>query len=202
MKKIVLASGNAGKIREIREIFSGLDVEIVAQSGLGIESPEESGETFTENALIKARYAAEQTGLATIADDSGIAVEALGGKPGVHSARYAGANAGDEDNLLRLLRELEGVPDEDRSAAFHCAAVLVFPGDTEASIVVEEVWHGTILHSRRGAGGFGYDPVFLDPDSHKTGAEMSKAEKNAVSHRGKAFRKLRQRIGALCERRR
>lgn len=188
--RIVLASGNAGKIREIADIFAGLDVEIVAQSDFGIESPEETGTTFVENALLKARFAANQSGLPAMADDSGIVVDALDGRPGVYSARYAGEGASDEDNLELLLQQMQDVPDDRRGGGFHCAAVLVFPANQHEPIVVEAVWRGTILRERRGSGGFGYDPVFLDTDSQKTGAEMSREEKNAVSHRGKAFRAL------------
>ncbi|MDH3439156.1 MAG: RdgB/HAM1 family non-canonical purine NTP pyrophosphatase [Gammaproteobacteria bacterium] len=197
MKKIVLATGNAGKIREIASIFSGLDVEIVAQSTLGIDSPEETGDTFADNALLKARFAADQSGLPAMADDSGIVVDALGGRPGVRSARYAGENATDEENLDLLLEALEGVPDDRRGAGFHCAAVLAWPEEHQAAIVVEEVWRGRILRERRGSGGFGYDPVFLDLQKQKTGAEMSREEKNVISHRGKAFRKLRDRVQDL-----
>ena len=196
MQKVVLATGNAGKIREIRDLFADLDVEIVAQSDLGIESPEESGVTFVENALLKARHAADAAGLPAMADDSGIVVDALDGRPGVYSARYAGEGATDDDNLTLLLQELQDVPDEQRGGGFHCAAVLAWPGNERAPVVAEAVWRGTILHARRGAGGFGYDPVFLDPESGKTGAELSREEKNDVSHRGKAFRKLHALIGA------
>lgn len=201
MKQFVLATGNAAKIREIADIFADLHIDIVPQTEFGIESPEESGETFVENALLKARYAAKQSGLPALADDSGIAVDALDGRPGVRSARYAGEGASDDENLELLLRELANVPDSNRGAGFHCAAVLAFPGDVRAPLIVEAVWRGTILRERRGSGGFGYDPVFLDPAANKTGAEMSRAEKNAVSHRGKAFRKLHDRLGALGGRR-
>lgn len=190
MKKIVLATGNAGKLREIAAIFAPLQLEIVAQSDLGIDSPEETGETFVDNAVLKASYAARRTGLPAMADDSGICADALGGRPGVRSARYAGENATDDENLDLLLEEMAGVADAERGGGFHCAAVLAFP-DQRAPIVVEEVWRGTILRERRGSGGFGYDPVFLDPASGLTGAELSREEKNKVSHRGKAFRKLR-----------
>jgi XTP/dITP diphosphohydrolase len=197
VKKIVLASGNVGKIREIADIFSSVDVEIVAQTDLGVESPEETGETFIDNALLKARYAADRSGLPAMADDSGIAVDALDGRPGVRSARYAGEGASDDQNLDLLLDELASVDDDHRGAGFHCAAVLAWPGDEHEPIVVEEVWRGTILRERRGTGGFGYDPVFLDPVRQKTGAEMSREEKNEISHRGKAFRKLRDRFREL-----
>jgi len=191
VQHIVLATGNAGKVREIAAIFAELDIEIIAQSALGIASPEETGETFADNALLKARFAAERSGLPALADDSGIAVDALDGRPGVRSARYAGANATDDENLDLLLEELRDVPDDKRGGGFHCAAALVWPGDQRTPIVIEEVWRGRILHERRGSGGFGYDPVFLDTDKQKTGAEMSCAEKGLISHRGKAFRKLR-----------
>jgi len=189
--RVVLASGNPGKIREIARILAELHIEVVAQSELDIESAEETGDTFVANALLKARFAAAQSGLPAIADDSGIVVDALDGRPGVRSARYAGDNASDDENLDRLLREMEGIPAERRGAAFHCAAVLAFPDDAHEPLVAEGIWRGTLLHERRGAGGFGYDPVFLDEASGRTGAEMSREEKNAVSHRGKAFRQLR-----------
>ncbi len=195
LKKIVLASGNAGKIREIAELFSELEIEIAAQGDLGIESPEETGKTFVENALLKARYAADMSGLPAVADDSGISVDALGGLPGVRSARYAGENASDDENLDLLLREMADVPDDDRGAGFHCAAVIAFPGDEVDPVVAEGVWRGRILHQRVGDGGFGYDPIFLDEAAGKTGAQMSREEKNAVSHRGKAFAELKRKLG-------
>ena len=198
MKKVVLATGNPGKVREIADIFESLDVEIVGQSELGIESPEETGETFVDNALLKANHAAEQTGLPAMADDSGICVDALGGRPGVRSARYAGENAGDDDNLELLLEEMRDVSEPERGGGFHCAAVLAFP-DGREPLIVEAVWRGSILRERRGNGGFGYDPVFLDPASGKTGAEMSRADKNTISHRGKAFRALRDSVRELLD---
>lgn len=192
LRKIVLASGNAGKIREIAELFSDLNSNVVSQTELGIEPPEETGQTFIENALLKARHAADKSGLPAVADDSGIAVDALGGRPGVWSARYAGDNATDEQNLQLLLEEMTNVADDDRGAGFHCAAVLAFPGDEFEPVVAEAVWRGRILRRPVGSGGFGYDPVFLDADANKTGAQMSREEKNAVSHRGKAFRELKR----------
>jgi len=191
LDKIVLASGNAGKLREITEIFAGLGIEIIPQAELGIPSPEETGRTFIENALLKARFAANQADLPAMADDSGIVVDALDGRPGVYSARYAREGASDADNLDLLLQELANVAEEKRGAGFHCAAVIVYPQDSSAPIIAEAVWRGTILRARRGEGGFGYDPVFLDATAQKTGAEMTRDEKNAVSHRGKAFRELR-----------
>ncbi|MEE3236937.1 MAG: RdgB/HAM1 family non-canonical purine NTP pyrophosphatase [Pseudomonadota bacterium] len=198
MKKIVLASGNFGKIREIADIFSAIDIVVIPQTEFGIESPEETGVTFVENALLKARFAASKTGMPAIADDSGIAVDALNGRPGVRSARYAGDDATDDNNLDLLLKEMEGVADKDRGAGFHCAAVLVWPADEIDPIVVQGVWRGRLLQARRGEGGFGYDPIFLDPDMQKTGAEMSREDKNQISHRGKAFRKLRDCLRELA----
>jgi len=187
--KIVVATGNPGKLREIRRILADFDVEIVAQSELGVGEAVEDGATFVENALIKARYAATQTGLPAIADDSGLCVEALGGRPGVHSARYAGPAATDEHNIDKLLDELQGVPDGKRAAAFHCCACFVTPDDS-ASLVAEGSWQGTILRERRGTGGFGYDPVFYDPECARTAAELGTELKNARSHRGKALAAL------------
>ena len=192
--KLVLASGNAGKIREIAELFSDLNAEIAAQADFAIESPEETGRTFVENALLKARFAANESGLPAVADDSGIVVDALDGRPGVYSARYAGAEASDEQNVDLLLKELADVPDDERAGGFHCAAVLAFPHDEFEPVIAEGIWRGTILRQRVGEGGFGYDPVFLDGDVQKTGAQMTRDEKNAVSHRGKAFRQLKRLI--------
>lgn len=187
--KIVIASSNAGKIREIERLLEGFGVEVVAQSELGVSDADETGTTFAENSLIKARHAAEATGLPAIADDSGLAVDALDGRPGVYSARYAGRDATDEQNVDKLLRELADVSEKSRGAAFHCVASFVMPGTSQA-VVAEGVWRGTILRERRGEGGFGYDPVFLDPASGLTGAELTPKEKNARSHRGQALRGL------------
>ena len=191
INKIVIASGNAGKVREIGEILASLDCEFISQSELGISSVPETGATFVDNALIKARYAAEKSGLAAIADDSGLVVDALDGRPGVHSARYAGAEANDDDNVDKLLAELNEVPGGRRTAHYECAAVWVSPDEAITPIVGQGRWHGRIISTRRGKGGFGYDPVFLDERLAKTGAEMSMEEKNRQSHRGKAFRELR-----------
>lgn len=184
-----MASSNAGKIREIERLLEGSGVEIIAQSELGVSDADETGSTFAENSLLKARHAANATGLPAIADDSGLAVDALDGRPGVYSARYAGVNATDDENVDKLLRELADVGDESRGAAFHCVASFVMPGSPQA-LVAEGVWRGTILRARRGEGGFGYDPVFRDPASGLTGAELTPEEKNARSHRGQALRGL------------
>jgi XTP/dITP diphosphohydrolase len=191
ISRIVFASDNAGKIREVADIFADLDISVIPQEEFAIESPEETGMTFHDNALLKAHHAAAQSGLPAMADDSGIAVDALGGRPGVRSARYAGAGAADDENVDKLLEEMAEVPDEQRGAGFHCAAVLVFPDSDVAPLVAEAVWRGEILRQRMGAGGFGYDPVFFDPSAGKTGAQLTRKEKNAVSHRGKAFRELK-----------
>ena len=187
--KVVIASNNAGKIREIAALLDGLGIEIVAQSALGVSDAEETGITFAENSLIKAQHASDATGLPAIADDSGLTVDALGGRPGVHSARYAGIDATDDENIDKLLKELVDVADESRSAAFRCVASFVRPGMPEA-IVAEGVWRGTILRARKGGGGFGYDPIFLDPASGFSGAELTPEQKNARSHRGQALRGL------------
>lgn len=173
-------------------MFAELDIEIVPQSAFDLDSAEETGSTFLENALLKARYAARMSGLPAMADDSGIAVDALGGRPGIFSARYAGDDASDDANLDKLLLELRDVAEPGRGAGFHCAAVLVFPGIDTAPLVAEGVWRGQILRDRKGSGGFGYDPVFFDPQLGKTGAEMTADEKNQVSHRGKAFAAIKE----------
>ena len=180
-----MATGNPGKIREIARLLEGLGIEIVAQSEFGVPDADETGTTFAENSLLKARHAAEATGLPAIADDSGLAVDALDGAPGVYSARYAG-DAGDEANNEKLLVALEGMV--DRGAAFHCVATYVEPGGEP--LVAAGEWRGTILHERRGDGGFGYDPLFFVPECGCSSAELPPAEKNARSHRGQALRKL------------
>lgn len=190
-----MASGNAGKLKEIARLLQGLDVEIVAQSEFGVTDADETGTTFAENALIKARHAMEATGLPAIADDSGLSVDALGGAPGVYSARYAGPNATDDSNVDKLLEALRDVPDAERGAAFRCVACFVMPGADDA-LIAEAEWRGSILHERRGEGGFGYDPVFLDPESGVASAELTPDQKNARSHRGKALLQLQELLRA------
>lgn len=184
--KIVMATGNPGKIREIARLLEGLGIEIVAQSEFGVIDADETGATFAENSLIKARHAADATGLPAIADDSGLSVDALDGAPGVYSARFAGPECDDEANNDKLLAELDGV--EDRGAAFHCVATFVEPGG--APLVAHGEWRGSILHARQGGGGFGYDPLFFVPDCGCSSAELAADQKNARSHRGQALRKL------------
>jgi XTP/dITP diphosphohydrolase len=183
--RIVMATGNPGKIREIAGLLAGLGIEVVPQSDFGVEDAEETGTTFAENSLLKARHAAEATGLPAIADDSGLAVDALDGAPGVYSARYADG-AGDEANNDKLLAALEN--ETDRGAAFHCVATYIEPGGEP--LVAKGEWRGTILRERRGEGGFGYDPLFYVPECGCSSAELAPAEKNARSHRGQALRKL------------
>lgn len=193
-RKIVMATGNAGKVREIAELLEPLGSEVVAQSAFDVVEAEETGDTFEANALIKAKNAAAATGLPAIADDSGLAVDALGGSPGVYSARYAGPGATDEENIDKLLDALQG--ESDRGAAFHCVACYVDPS-RDGAIIAHGTWRGEILEERRGDGGFGYDPVFLDPDSGRASAELTPQEKNARSHRGKALRELAARLAEL-----
>ncbi|HEX2140017.1 MAG TPA: RdgB/HAM1 family non-canonical purine NTP pyrophosphatase [Woeseiaceae bacterium] len=193
---VVAATGNPGKLKEIQRLLAGLGLALSPQSDFGIGSPEETGASFLENALIKARHASAVAGYPAIADDSGLAVAFLQGRPGIHSARYAGPRASDRQNIRKLLRELEGLSDDERSASFHCVAVFVASPDDAAPLVAEGVWPGRILESPRGRAGFGYDPVFYDPASAKAAAEMSEAEKNEASHRGRAFRRLAELLAA------
>jgi XTP/dITP diphosphohydrolase len=189
-RRVVLATGNPGKLREMREILAGRGLEVVAQSAFGIEPPVEDGDSFVANALIKARNASRITGLPAIADDSGLEVDALGGRPGVHSARYTGPVADEEANNDRLLAELADVPDAERGARYRCAMVFVRAADDPSPLVAEASWEGRIGRERRGTGGFGYDPLVIVAGAAFTVAEMPAAEKNRVSHRGQAMAAL------------
>lgn len=191
-----MATGNPGKIREIARLLSEQGIEVIAQSDLGVADAVEDGATFVANSLIKARHAAALTGLPAIADDSGLAVDALDGAPGVFSARYSGEGATDEKNIDKLLAAMADVPDAARTAAFHCAATYV-PADDSAPLIAEAEWRGSILYQRQGSGGFGYDPVFLDPESGVSAAELTAEQKNARSHRGKALQAL---VGLIDQR--
>ena len=184
----VMATGNAGKLREIRQILDGTGIQIRPQSEFEFEPAEETGTTFVANALLKARQATRATGLPAIADDSGLCVAALDGAPGVFTARYAGEGATDQQNNDKLLRALDGV--DDRRAFFHCVTVVTWPEENREPLVAEGRWHGEIARVASGAGGFGYDPVFFDPELGKCSAELAAAEKNARSHRGQAFQAL------------
>jgi XTP/dITP diphosphohydrolase len=195
--RLLLATANPGKLRELRAILAGVPVELVGPADAGHGPPPEvveTGTTFRENALLKAHAYADWAGLAAVADDSGLEVDALGGAPGVRSARYAGQGASDRDNLDKLLRALARVPPERRTARFRCAAVLVDPerGTWEA----EAAWEGRLLERPRGSGGFGYDPIFVPLGWDRTSAEVDEATKDAASHRGRAFRALRPAIEA------
>jgi XTP/dITP diphosphohydrolase len=194
--RLVLATGNAGKLREMRAILAPWSPQVLPQSDFTAASAEETGLSFVENAILKARFAAAAAGLPAIADDSGLEVDALRGAPGIYSARYAGAGADDAANNARLLRELESVPDPERTARYRCAMVFMrWPRDP-APLVCQASWHGRIARLPRGAGGFGYDPLFLVNDGGMTAAELDPAHKNLISHRGKALRAL---VAALTE---
>jgi XTP/dITP diphosphohydrolase len=195
--KLVLASSNHGKLEEIRELLKDTGIELVAQSDLGVEDAEETGTTFVENALIKARHATRATGLPALADDSGICVDALHGAPGLYSARYAGQHGDAARNIDKLLGALKEVPDSQRSAHFYCVLVLLRHADDPQPLIVEGQWSGTVLHTRRGSGGHGYDPVFFDPAHGQSAAEMELGLKNRLSHRGQALAMLRGRLLAL-----
>ena len=192
--ELVLASGNAGKLAELRELLDDGRFTLRAQSEFGIADVEETGLTFVENALLKARHAARATGLPALGDDSGLCVDALGGAPGLYSARYGGGHGDAGRNIERLLRELEGVPEAARMARFHCVLVLLRSADDPQPIVAEGSWHGRILGVPRGVNGFGYDPVFLDLDHGCSAAELDPAVKNRTSHRGRALAVLKQRL--------
>jgi XTP/dITP diphosphohydrolase len=188
--RIVLASGNRGKLREMDDLLSPLGHDVIAQSEFGIDSPAETGSTFLENAMIKARHAAQVTGLPALADDSGLEVDALDGRPGVHSARYAGEAATDIENVRKLLVELTSVAADQRTARYQCAIVLVRSADDANPIVTYGTWEGRILTMPRGTGGFGYDPVFVPIGSDLSAAELDPAKKNQLSHRGQALEAL------------
>ena len=194
MTRLVLASGNPGKLAELRALLADAGVELVAQSDLGVDDAEETGLSFVENALLKARHAARATGLPALADDSGLCVDALGGAPGLYSARYAGGHGDSAANNAKLLRELEGLQPERRGAHFHAVIVLLRHPEDPQPLVAEGVWPGSILDAPRGEGGFGYDPLFLDPEHGHSAAEMEPALKNRISHRGRAVAQLRQRL--------
>ncbi|MEW9799333.1 RdgB/HAM1 family non-canonical purine NTP pyrophosphatase [Alteromonas sp. CYL-A6] len=187
-QKIVLATGNPGKVREFASLFEAFDVDIVPQKSLGVSDADETGTTFVENAIIKARHAARETGLPAIADDSGLVVEALKGAPGIYSSRFAGVGASDDDNIDKLLRELGST--RERNAHFFCTLVFMRHGDDPVPLMSQGRWSGRILTERSGEGGFGYDPVFYVPSENKTAAELEKARKNTISHRGQALRAL------------
>lgn len=195
-RRVVLATGNAGKLKEISEMLAGLDFEIVSQNSLGITEAEETGISFAENALLKARHAAQLSGLPAIADDSGLEVDALHGAPGVYSARYAGPAATDADNNAKLLAALDGVPDSERGARFQCVMVYVGDARDPTPLICRGTWEGRILDAARGQNGFGYDPLFLVRERNCSSAELPPETKNRLSHRGQALRLLLERLRA------
>jgi len=190
----VIASSNQGKLREIRELLRDTGVEIVTQGELGVADADETGLTFVENALLKARKASRETGLPALGDDSGICVDALGGAPGLYSARYAGEHGNAEANIDKLLHALRDVPDAQRGAHFYAVIVLLRHADDPQPLIAEGIWHGRVLHERRGAGGFGYDPVFLDVEQGVSAAELEPALKNRIGHRGLALAELKRQL--------
>ena len=186
----VLASSNSDKLREFQAILAPSGLEVLPQGTFGLHSAEETGTTFVENALLKARHAAAETGLATIADDSGLVVAALSGQPGICSARFAGPGADDHGNIAKLLRLLENTPEGERGAKFYCVIVALLDPDDPAPLIASGAWPGVILREPKGHSGFGYDPVFLDPDLGATAAELTPEVKNQVSHRGRALAEI------------
>jgi len=189
-RRVVLASSNPGKLREIRALLSGLQFEIAPQSQFNISEIEETGLSFVENAILKARHAANYANLPAIADDSGLEVDALMGAPGIYSARYAGRGASDVENLQKLLTDLADVPEEKRGARFRCVIAFMRHALDPAPVVCEGVWEGRILFAPRGKNGFGYDPIFLVPTHDRSSAELEPDTKNTLSHRGQALKKL------------
>jgi len=196
IERIVLASGNAGKLRDLRRLLEPLGIDVIAQAELGIAAADEPHATFVENAIAKARHASAQSRLPALADDSGICVDALGGAPGVHSARFAGDPASDARNNRALVDALQGIA--DRRAHYYCVLVLMRRADDPEPIIAEGVWRGRIVDAPRGSGGFGYDPHFQDDETGLSGAELPLARKNELSHRGKAMRHLLARLGSLA----
>ena len=190
MKEIILASSNPGKVREINQLLAGLDLHVQPQTDFGVPDIEETGLTFVENAILKARNAAQHTGLAAIADDSGIEVDALNGAPGIYSARYAGIGANDQANLEKLLTELGDLPEEKRTARFQCLMVYMRHANDPTPLICQGTWEGRILFKPQGENGFGYDPVFYVPTHDCSSAELPADVKNSLSHRGQALRKL------------
>lgn len=195
-EKVVLASSNAGKVREINQLLAQQQIQVIPQSEFDTPEAEETGLTFVENAILKARNASRHSGLPAIADDSGIEVDALKGAPGIYSARFAGPACDDQANNDKLLADLKEVPDEERTARFQCVLVYLRHAEDPTPLICQGTWEGRILHSEQGENGFGYDPLFLVPEFGCSSAELSPEQKNALSHRGQALRKL---LAALSE---
>jgi XTP/dITP diphosphohydrolase len=189
-KRFVLASNNPGKVREIGQLLAGQDIEVLPQNDFDVPEAEETGLTFVENAILKARNAAHHSGLPAIADDSGIEVDALNGAPGIYSARFAGVGASDEENLQKLLRDIKDVPENKRTARFQCLMVYMRHENDPTPLICQGTWEGRILFEPSGSGGFGYDPIFYVPEQNCASAELAPEVKNRLSHRGQAIRKL------------
>ena len=194
MRRLVLATSNQGKLAELQPLLADAGYDLVTQGELGVADAVEDGRTFVENAILKARHASAATGLPALADDSGLVVDALGGAPGLISARYAGVHGDSAANIAKLLAALHHVPGEARSAHFYCVLVLLRHADDPQPIIAEGSWHGRILGAPRGTGGFGYDPVFLDTVLGISAAELDAGTKNRISHRGQALERLRERL--------
>ncbi len=194
---VVLASNNPGKLREFAALFEPLAIELLPQADFNIPAAEETGLTFIENALLKARNACRHSGLPAIADDSGIEVDALNGAPGIHSARYAGPDASDQANNAKLVQALAHIPEEERTARYRACLVYMRHAEDPAPLIAEGEWEGRIISEPRGSGGFGYDPHFYIPELGKTGAELDPAEKNRISHRARALAVLLEKLRRL-----
>ena len=195
MTRWVVATGNRGKLDEIRDVLSGTAIELVSQSDLGIADAEENGLTFVENALIKARNACRASGMTALADDSGLIVDALNGAPGLITAHYAGVHGDSKRNIAKLLHEMRDVPDTQRGACFYSVLVLLRHAGDPQPLIAEGRWYGRILRESSGSGGFGYDPVFFDPETNASAASLDSAIKNRISHRGRALAALMQMVG-------
>jgi XTP/dITP diphosphohydrolase len=195
-RRVVLATGNPGKLREFRQMLAALPLEIVSQSELGVPEAAETGLSFVENAILKARHAAALTGLPALADDSGLEVDALHGAPGIYSARYAGPQASDEENLRKLIADLAGVPEERRTARFQCLLVYMRDARDPTPVIAQGTWEGRILEAPRGTYGFGYDPVFYVPTHGCSSAELPPEVKNRISHRAQALARLLEALRA------
>ncbi len=196
-QRVVLASSNPGKLNEINDMLSRLDLSIVLQGDLNILPVDELGSTFVENSLLKAKHAAHSSGMAAIADDSGLEVFALDGAPGVHSSRYAGPNATDDENNEKLLRALAECPEKDRSARFHCVITVLRHANDPTPLICHGYWDGNILEAPRGENGFGYDPLFFVAEHQCTSAELSPKTKNRVSHRARAFEQMLEKLHSV-----
>ncbi|OCG18074.1 non-canonical purine NTP pyrophosphatase, RdgB/HAM1 family [Gilliamella sp. HK2] len=194
MQKIVLATNNQGKVNELQRLLADAGFDIVAQSQFNVPDANETGLTFIENAILKARHTAKLTGLPAIADDSGLSVDALGGQPGIYSARYAGEHGNDQSNNQKLLDALNNVPKEKRTAYFYCALVFMRHENDPTPIICLGKWHGLILTEAQGDGGFGYDPLFYVPELGCTAAQLTKEQKSQISHRGQALKQLISKI--------